>query len=597
MATNSWSLASSNFWDASSAWTLGVAPAAGDDAFITVTGATYTVDLITATAVLDSLTINSANSATLLVEASGILNVTGTGPGATDKLAIDSGRVEMTGGSITATGGITVGSNSILFGAGTVLGALSGEGTVSASNGILEVESNISGPTAMQFEIGRGNSVLMLDGSVLSGNTFTFSPFQAGVTQALVYNNALPLNTTIVGLDVGSDPTTASTNFVDFRLQPDLVVTSGGKHSTPAGAVTLSDGSILTLYGIANRPSTWFVNTASDGAGGTEVFLTLCFTAGTNIATPQGEVPVEQLAVGDQVLTASGAWRPIEWIGVGLVLATRGRRTAATPVIIRKGALADNVPHHDLRITKGHSLLIDGALIPVEFLVNHRSILWDDRAQEVSIYHLELATHDVLLADGAPAESYRDDGNRWLFRNANPGWHLPPQEPCAPVLTGGPVVDAVWRRLLDRAGPRPRMPLTGDADLHLVVDGQRCDAVSMSDGRAVFHLPGVPTSVRIGSRSGAPQEFGLSRDPRPLGIGLRRIVVTQGDETRVLEADDDRLADGFHDFEPDNGWRWTDGDAAVPAALFAGLTGPLECVLNLGGTTCYLDEGEALRVA
>jgi len=65
-------------------------------------------------------------------------------------------------------------------------------------------------------------------------------------------------------------------------------------------------------------------------------------------------------------------------------------------------------------------------LIPVEFLVNHRSIFWDDNAQEVELYHIELETHDVLVANGAPAESYRDDGNRWLFRNANSGWGLPP---------------------------------------------------------------------------------------------------------------------------------------------------------------------------
>ena len=100
---------------------------------------------------------------------------------------------------------------------------------------------------------------------------------------------------------------------------------------------------------------------------------------------------MERLAVGDMVLTASGAARPIVWIGVGHVLATRGQRGAATPVIVRKGALADNVPHHDLRVTKGHSFYLDGVLIPVEFLVNHRSILWDDRAQEVTIYHVELA--------------------------------------------------------------------------------------------------------------------------------------------------------------------------------------------------------------
>ena len=89
---------------------------------------------------------------------------------------------------------------------------------------------------------------------------------------------------------------------------------------------------------------------------------------------------------------------------------------------MRKGALADNVPHRDLRVTKGHSLFLDGVLIPVEFLVNHRSIRWDDRAQEAEIYHNELATHDVLIADGAPAESYRDDGNRWLFQNADVNW-------------------------------------------------------------------------------------------------------------------------------------------------------------------------------
>jgi len=53
-------------------------------------------------------------------------------------------------------------------------------------------------------------------------------------------------------------------------------------------------------------------------------------------------------------------------------------------------------------------------LIPVEFLVNHSSILWDGLAREVTIYHVELDAHDVLLANGAPAESYCDDGNRGL---------------------------------------------------------------------------------------------------------------------------------------------------------------------------------------
>ena len=184
---------------------------------------------------------------------------------------------------------------------------------------------------------------------------------------------------------------------------------------------------------------------------------------------------MERLAVGDLVLTRSGVARPIVWIGIGRVLATRGRRTAATPVIVRKGAFADNVPTQDLRVTKGHSFYLNGVLIPVEELINHRTILWDDRAQEVALYHVELESHDVLLANGAAAESYRDDGNRWLFRNANTGWNAPPKPPCAPVLTGGARVDAMWRQLLQRAGPRRGSPLTDDPDLHLLVDGNRID--------------------------------------------------------------------------------------------------------------------------
>ena len=92
-------------------------------------------------------------------------------------------------------------------------------------------------------------------------------------------------------------------------------------------------------------------------------------------------------------------------------------------MIIAQGrASPTTCPRRTWRITKGHSLYIDHVLIPVEELVNHRSIEWDDRAQEVKLFHIELETHDVLIANGAPAESYRDDGNRWLFQNSNAGW-------------------------------------------------------------------------------------------------------------------------------------------------------------------------------
>ena len=326
---------------------------------------------------------------------------------------------------------------------------------------------------------------------------------------------------------------------------------------------------------------------ATDDTTSVVATAVICFCAGTLIATPAGEVPVETLAIGDRVLTMRGAARPIAWIGSGKVMVARGRRSAATPVVLRKGALADNVPHHDLHVTKGHSFYLDGVLIPVEFLVNHRSIVWDDRAQEVTIYHVELETHDVLLANGAPAESYRDDGNRWLFRNRNSGWEQPAKAPCAPVVTGGPVVDAVWRRLLDRAGPRPGLPLTDQPDLHLLADGRRVDGSYRPNGCCVFDLPRPPSELLMVSRAGSPAELGLARDPRVLGVAVRQVRVWQGARLRVLDAADESLVEGFHAFEPDNGFRWTDGNATLPASLFAEITGACQLELLVGGAMRY----------
>jgi uncharacterized repeat protein (TIGR03803 family) len=390
--------------------------------------------------------------------------------------------------------------------------------------------------------------------------------------------------TTYGGGDANGDGTVfeiAKTGSTYASAPTTLVAFNGTNGANPAGSL------------ITDVAGDLFGTTASGGdtnGDGTVFEISgLCFLAGTRITTPGGEALVERLAVGDLVLTYRGEAKPIVWIGKGKVLTTNGPHNAANVVIVRKNAIADNVPDRDLHVTKGHALYFsehDG-LIPAEFLVNHRSIVWDDRVGEVELYHIELATHDVLMANGAPAESYRDDGNRWLFQNANTGWQQPAKPHYVPVLTGGSAVDVVWQRLLERSGLRLDLPTTDAPDLHLLVDGQRLDGLAVGNGVHVFRLPKPPTSVRVVSRAAAPDVLGLARDPRRLGAALRQVVLWQGRHLKVMQADDPSWCEGFHAFEADNGFRWTDGNARLPAALFEGVDGPCELTLHVACTTRY----------
>ena len=99
------------------------------------------------------------------------------------------------------------------------------------------------------------------------------------------------------------------------------------------------------------------------------------------------------------------------------------------------------------------------------------------------------------------------------------------------------------------------------------------------------------------SRAAVPQELGLARDPRLLGVGLRLIVVRSGSRFRIVQAGDERLTDGFHAFEAEADLRWTDGDAGLPVGAFEGMSGRIEVVLTVASTTHYVDEGRQLLPA
>ena len=156
-----------------------------------------------------------------------------------------------------------------------------------------------------------------------------------------------------------------------------------------------------------------------------------CFLKGTKIRTAEGERKIEDLAIGDLLPTRFGGLRPIQWIGRYPFKRSDPSKPwvkDALPVRITRSALGPNVPHTDLYVTGGHALLIDGVLVPAELLVNGTTITRDETREydELEFFHVKLESHDVIYAEGAPAET--------LVRLTN----LRSISPTTFVNTGGP---------------------------------------------------------------------------------------------------------------------------------------------------------------
>jgi Hint domain-containing protein len=139
-----------------------------------------------------------------------------------------------------------------------------------------------------------------------------------------------------------------------------------------------------------------------------------CFGRGTLILTPHGEVPVEGLAIGELVVTTNGAL-PVKWVGRRTIRrnASASWHPSVMPIRVTRFAIDDQTPRRDLCLSQGHSLFIDGFLIPVKHLVNERSIAFDhdaETSETIEYFSVELDTHQVIFAEGTAAETFQYGG-------------------------------------------------------------------------------------------------------------------------------------------------------------------------------------------
>ncbi|SDW15472.1 Hint domain-containing protein [Ruegeria halocynthiae] len=163
-----------------------------------------------------------------------------------------------------------------------------------------------------------------------------------------------------------------------------------------------------------------FTEQGSNNSLGTildNISLMVCFTSGTKILTPEGEVDIDDLKVGDLVITLDGEPQVIQWIG-SKKLRRSGLRAnpKMRPVMVRQDALGPGIPKADLLVSPQHRLMVRSkvaqrvlgdfeALIPARKLTRLPGVEVVDTCDEVEYFHFALEQHSIVVAHRAYTES------------------------------------------------------------------------------------------------------------------------------------------------------------------------------------------------
>ncbi|WP_149766570.1 Hint domain-containing protein [Paracoccus thiocyanatus] len=142
-----------------------------------------------------------------------------------------------------------------------------------------------------------------------------------------------------------------------------------------------------------------------------------CFAGGTLILTDRGEVPIDDLRVGDLVMTRDNGLRPLRWIGSHRLGApVLMLKPKLRPIRIRAGELGENIPATDLVVSPQHRVLVRSSIArrmfgAAEILVAAKQLLQIDGIDvaedlaEVEYFHMLFDRHEIVISNGAQTES------------------------------------------------------------------------------------------------------------------------------------------------------------------------------------------------
>jgi autotransporter passenger strand-loop-strand repeat protein len=322
------------------------------------------------------------------------------------------------GGQQYITPGASAVLTSVFYGAG--LSVSSGGTAISAqisAGGSLDVGA--AGATIDATTVHSGGLLATYTGDVLNGVTLdggTVSAYAETIGGGVTFTadggtldmaDTAAMNATISGF--GRDAT------IEISGLAYAGVTSGAQLVGSLLTVTEGGNSATLTLDPSGLVSSDFV-VSGNGAETTLIFH--CFCAGTRIATPSGEVAVEDLRAGDPVRLADGRMLPVRWLARQTVAARFADPIRALPVRIAAGSLGEGLPRRDLSVSPGHALLLDGVLVQAGALLGLPGIARQPTTADLfSYYHVELDEHALLLAEGVAAESYLPAIEAGVFDN------------------------------------------------------------------------------------------------------------------------------------------------------------------------------------
>ncbi len=299
------------------------------------------------------------------------------------------------GGDDTVTGG--AGDDRIYGG--------DGDDTISGGAGSDQIygdadDDTLDGGADTDFLYGGSGSDILRGGDGddwLSGGTGAdtfFVEIAGGSDTATDFDTTIVDGATVDQLDT-SELTDGSNGAV---LASDVVVTDDGSGNA---VLTFPEGEQMTLLGVdpvAVTPSMLI----SMGVP--------CFTAGTRIATAKGLQPVERLRAGDMVQTVDNGMQALVWVGHKTLDCQALRdNEKLRPVLISAGALGNE---RDMWVSPQHGMIIPddrgGRMVRAIHLARHagQGFRVGHGRRGITYVHLMFETHQIVLAEGTPSESF-----------------------------------------------------------------------------------------------------------------------------------------------------------------------------------------------